>query len=144
MEVTPGIGTDIIRFGITEAEAIALLGEPDKTYATDEGSNRLQFNLLRIELSFEPENENRLGWIEIHNPEVSLGGRKLIGSSQQEVLGFVSGLLDEQPEIEDYGSFLSVSYDENWVELQFQFGSLDCINVGVHYDESEKPKWPSS
>lgn len=144
MEVIPGIGTDKIRFGITESEAIDVLGSPDKTYITDEGCKRLQFNLLRIELSFEPENENRLGWIEVHNPELLLGGRKLIGTQQQEVLNFVSELLNESPEIEDYGSFLSVSYDEHWVELQFQFGCLDCINVGVSYDESENPKWPSS
>ncbi|MCU7813169.1 MAG: hypothetical protein KZQ77_18345 [Candidatus Thiodiazotropha sp. (ex Notomyrtea botanica)] len=144
MEVIPGIGTDKIRFGITENEAISCLGAPDKTYTTDGGSKRLQFNLLCIELSFEPENENRLGWIEIHNPEYLMGSRKLIGASQQEVLSFVTELLDEEPEIEDYGSFLSVSYDEHWVELQFQFGRLDCINVGVLYDESEKPQWPSS
>jgi hypothetical protein len=125
-------------------EAIALLGKPDKTYTTDEGCKRLQFNLLRLELSFESENGNRLGWIEIHNPGMSLGGRRLIGRSQQEVLGFVTELLGEQPELEDYCSFLSVSYDEHWVELQFQFGCLDCINLGVLYDESENPKWPIS
>jgi len=144
MEVIPGIGTDKIRFGITESEAIDILGSPDKTYITDEGCKRLQFNLLRIELSFEPENENRLGWIEVHNPELLLGGRKLIDTQQQEVLNFVSKLFNESPEIEDYGSFLSVSYDEHWVELQFQFGCLDCVNVGVSYDESDNPKWPSS
>ena len=143
MEVIPGIGTDVIRFGITEAEAITLLGKPDKTYTTAEGCKRLQFNQLRLELSFEPENANRLGWIEIHNPETLWHGCKLFGASQQEVLEFATGLLDEQPVLEDYGSFLSVSYDEHWVELQFQFGSMDCINVGLPYDAAGNPKWPS-
>lgn len=144
MEVIVGIGTDKVRFGITEAEAVSVLGAPDKTYTTDEGCKRLQFNLLRIELSFEPENENRLGWIEVHDPKLLLSDRKLVGLAQQEVLSFVTELLDEQPEIEDYDSFLSVSYDEHWVELQFQFGCLICVNFGVLYDESENPKWPSS
>ncbi|WP_444942909.1 hypothetical protein ACJJIK_12355 [Microbulbifer sp. ZKSA006] len=143
MEVIPGIGTDIIQFGVTEAEAIALLGQPDKTYRTDEGSKRLQFNRLRLELSFEPENEDRLGWIEIHNPELSLGGRKIIGASQKSALTYVTKFLGEQPELEDFGSFVSVSYDQHWLELQIQFGHLDCVNVGVLYDEAESPRWPS-
>ena len=103
----------------------------------------MQFNLLRIEVSFEPENNNQLGWIEIHNPEASWSGRSLIGLSKDEVLEFVSGLLKAEPEIEDYGSFLSISYDEQWVELQFQFNQLDNINFGVLYDEKEVPQWPS-
>lgn len=143
MEIFPGIGTDLIRFGMTEAEILALLGKADKTYVTDEGCKRLQFNLLRIELSFEPENGNRLGWIEIHNPEASWNDRSLIGLSENEVVEFVSGLLKEDPEIEDYGSFLSISYDESWVELQFQFNRLDNINFGVLYDERDAPQWPS-
>jgi hypothetical protein len=144
MEVIPGVGTDLIQFGIAEAEAIALLGQPDKTYRTDEGCKRLQFNRLRLELSFEPENDYRLGWIEIHNPELSLGGRKIIGTSQENALVYVTEFLKEQPELEDYGSFVSVSYDKHWLELQFQFGRLDCVNVGVLYDEAETPRWPSS
>ncbi|WP_188365474.1 hypothetical protein [Marinicella pacifica] len=144
MEIIPGVGADIIQFGFTENEVVTLLGEPNKAFSTDEGCKRLQFNELRLELSFEPENENRLGWIEFHNPTVALGGRQLIGKSQQEVLLFVSELLGEEPELEDFGSFLSVSYSENWVELQFQFDRLDCINIGVIYDEAGNPKWPSS
>ena len=144
MNVLPKIGTESIRFGATEAEAIALLGNPDKTYLTDEGCKRLQFNSLRLELSFEPENENRLGWIEIHDPDSSLGGRNLIGASQDEALAFVTEFLGGDPEIEDFGSFLSASYEGHWVELQCQFGILDCINLGVPFDESDQPIWPSA
>jgi hypothetical protein len=144
MRIIPGLGAGKISFGITEAEAVALLGKADNVYTTDGGCKRLQFYPLRVELSFEPESENRLGWIEVYNPGASLGDRKLIGKSQPEVLEFVSDFLKEQPEQEDYGAFLSVSYPDHWVELQFQFGTLECINIGVLYDQSEKPVWPIS
>ncbi|MBU3005384.1 hypothetical protein [Paraglaciecola arctica] len=143
MEIFPGIGTDLIRFGMTEPEIFRLLGKADKTYVTDENCKRLQFNRLRMELSFEPENNDRLGWIEVHNPDVLWGGRSLIGLSKNEVLKFVSDLLKLEPEIEDYGSFLSISYYEKWVELQFQFDRLENINFGVLYDNNEVPQWPS-
>lgn len=142
MEIRTGIGTDLIRFGMTEPQILALLGKADKTYVTEEGCKRLIFNPLRIELSFEPENDHRLGWVEVHNPEASWCGRKLIGATKNDVLAFASELLQSQPEIDDYGSLLSVTFDDQWVELQFQFDYLTNINFGVLYDDKEAPLWP--
>jgi len=144
MVVLPGNGTDLIQFGVTEEEACKILGKPDKTYITDEDNRRLQFNKARIELSFEPDNDDRLGWIEVHHPESMLFGKKVIGMQQDEVLELVTGSLNEQPIFDDYDSFISVSYDNNWVELQFEFGCLRNINLGVLYDESETPIWPNT
>ena len=144
MEIYPGIGTDIIRFGKKEVEAVSLLGQPDKIYITDSECRRLQYNKLLLELSFEPENENRLGWIEVHHPDAILNQRKIMGISQNMALDFVSKLLNETPQIEDYGFSAYVLYEENWVELQFQFDLLRSINIGVLYDENDLPIWPDN
>lgn len=144
MKIVPGIGLDGFSFGITEVDLISKLGTPDKIYTTDEGCRRLQFYNLKLELSFEPENDNRLGWIEVHNPKLEFDGNELFGLSEKDVIPIVSKLLNEEPKFEDFGSFLSVFYDENWVELQFQFGVLDCVSFGVLYGETGVPEWPSS
>lgn len=144
MEVLPGIGTDVISFGANEQEAINLLGNPDKVYTTDGDCKRLQFNKLQIELSFELDNNNLLGWLEVHEPNAVLFGRKLIGIEQNEVLNFVTARLNEEPEIEDYGSFISVTYETHWIELQFEFGVLKSINLGVMYNDSDDPQWPNT
>ena len=144
MEILPGIGTDVINFGVTEQEAIELLGTPDKGYTTDGDCKRLQFNKLQIELSFEPDNNNLLGWLEVHDPNAELFGKKLIGIKQSEVLKFVTNRLNEKPETEDYGSFISVTYETKWIELQFEFGILKSINLGVMYDDSDTPQWPNT
>lgn len=144
MNIMPGIGTDTVQFGITEADAIKLFGKPDKVYPTDAECNRLQFNRLLLELSFEEhQGGSRLGWIEFHHPETSLGGRKLIGAAQQDTLDFVTEFLGEPPEIEDNGSFVSVSYWEHWLELQFRFDKLSNINIGVLHDDDDNAIWPS-
>ncbi len=84
MEVLPSIGINNICFGVSEKQAINILGKPDKAYITDSGCKRLQFNNLQIELSFEPDNNNLLGWLEIHYPNATLFGKKLIGKEKNE------------------------------------------------------------
>jgi len=144
VEVIPGVGTDLVQFGVTESEACVLLGSPDKVYTTDGNNKRLQFNETRLELSFEPDNDERLGWIEVHNPNAKLYEMNVIGMKQDAIIELVTNSLNEKPIFDDYDSFISVSYDNNWIELQFEFGCLRNINLGVLYDESENPIWPNT
>jgi len=143
MKILPKIGTDIIKFGVTEDEAFKILGKTDKTYITDGENKRVQFYSRKIELSFEPENDNRLGWIEVHDPEAELYECNPIGMVQNEVLDIITSELGEEPKIEDYDSFVSATYDNNWVECIFSFGCLTNINLGVAYDEFDNPQWPN-
>ena len=142
MEIILAKGTDIIQFGLTQDQCEKALGIPDIVYQTDTECIRAQYNKLLLELSFEPENDNRLGWIEVHNPSAKMLGQKLIGKNQQTVQEFLTSQFGEEPEIENYGSFITVAYDSQWVELQFKFGSLANINLGVLYDTNDEPIWP--
>ncbi len=144
MIIYPGIGLDFIKFGLSESEAIKLLGKPDKSYFLESESHRLQYNTHQIELSFEPDNDNLLGWIEVHNHKALLFGSKLFNLEKEEIAKFLSKHIDEEPEIDDYGSFVSLTYDILWLELQFQFNKLQNINFGVLYNESDKPLWPAT
>jgi hypothetical protein len=141
MEVLIGKGTSLVSFGITESQAIAILGEYDKSYYTDSGCKRVQYYNHRIELSFEPENDNRLGWIEVHCPSAVFFGETVVGRSQSWAIEYVSGQCNEVGEIDDYGSMVSVSFNKTWVELQFEFGKCCSINLGVLYDENDEPIW---
>lgn len=143
MEIILKSGIGSIRFGANETEVLELLGTPNKTYFTEGECKRLQFNHHRLELSFEPINENRLGWIEVHNPNSTIFASKIIGLEQQFALTFISSHVNETPEIEDYGSFVSYFYTENMLELQFEFGTLKCINFGVPYNTENIPMWPN-
>ena len=142
MEIKIGTGVDNICFGLTENEALKLLGKPDKIYSTDCGCHRLQFNEKLIELSFEPENDYRLGWIEVHNPQAVLFKKMLIGLPEHDVALHLIDYLSEQFEVTDYGSFSSHEYKNEWLELQYEFGRLRCINLGVLYGGDDKPVWP--
>ncbi|MGH1403713.1 MAG: hypothetical protein ACRBDL_05675 [Alphaproteobacteria bacterium] len=142
MKILLGKGVDQILFGFTEKKAIEHLGKPDSTYETDDENKRIQYNNKRLELTFEPENDNLLGWIEVHNPEADLFGKKVIGLPRQDVLDFLKQHIGEPTETEDYGSFISTHYADHWLELQFKFDRLQNVNFGSLYDVSGDPIWP--
>jgi hypothetical protein len=130
MKISIGIGIGDVLFGLTESKVKEILGLEDKSYETDSGCRRLQFYDKRLELSFEPENDGLLGWIEVYNPEAMLFGYKLLGQSKQKVLELLATELGQPSEFEDYGSFETALYKEQWLELHFQFGRLTNLNIG--------------
>ncbi len=120
LKIKLGEGIGPIQFGITKDKAVEILGAPDKVFETDEECERLQFNDNLIELSFEPDNDGLLGWIEVHNPNAKLFGLKLLGMNKSDVVRLLGDYLKYRQEIDDYGSMVSLSYDEHWLELQFK------------------------
>ena len=144
MEIKLGHGIDTIQFGHTEAQAVSALGVPDKIFFTDSENKRLQFNQLLIELTFEIDNDNRLGWIEVYNKSAALFGYQLIGKPMAEVLSIIKTELDSEPSVDDYGSFISVTFEKEWLELQFKFNNLTNINFGVLYSDNDQPIWPTT
>lgn len=130
-------------FGLSEMELVRALGPPDKRYRTDSGALRLQYFGPRLEFSIEPDNGDRLGWIEVHSSEFTLLGRQVVGEPIASVLSFVTEALGQKPEHEDYGSFESFFYARNWVELQVEFGRVASVNCGVLYNEQDEALWPT-
>ena len=135
MNIHIGVGLDDMKFGMSEENIVNKYGKPDKTYLTDDKNTRYVYNELLLELSFEKENNNLLGWIEVYNSDALLNGQQLIGLKREKVLSFLSTFINEEPEIDDYGSFLSITYNEIWLELQFSFDRLRNINFGSLDDE---------
>jgi len=130
-----GVGLDDMKFGMSEENIVDIYGKPDKIYLTEDENTRYVYNELLLELSFEKENNNLLGWIEVHNPNALLKGQQLIHLTKEKVLSFLSTFINEEPEIDDYGSFLSITYNDIWLELQFSFDRLRNINFGDIFDK---------
>lgn len=141
MEIIIGQGINEIRFGLTQAQAIELLGEPDKTYEL-EGSTRWQYFDSQIELSFEKEHEDKMGWIEIKNPDALLFNLKLIGESAETVLSVVADNIADEPEHDDYGNLETYYYNDQQLEFQFEMNRLRSINSGFLWLDNDTPRWP--
>lgn len=144
MNIIPGRGIGELRFGLTRDQAIARLGHPDKVYTTEFRCVRTQYNALRLELSFEPDNDARFGWFESQNPDTTLCGVAVIGQPVEQVLAGVAGQLGKPDEKDDYGGMTSYGFSELWLELQVAFGAVQTVCAGVLYADDDTPQWPDS
>lgn len=141
MEILIGKGVGSIQFGQVEAEVVQQLGQPDKVYAAED-AKCLQYFDLQVELWFEHERDDRFGWAVVKNPDATLFGQKLMGENAEKVLAVVAAVIADAPEHEDYGSFEAYLYKNYWLELQFEFGRLRSINIGVLWLDDDTVAWP--
>lgn len=143
MEISIGRGIGELQFGMYEEDATGAWGPPDKRYTDEYGDVFSQFHTRQTVLKFEKENEYRLGWIEVYNATVSIFGQLPWQQPPAHLIRTAASTLNEQPEIEDYGAFESVTFTRSWLEMQFELGRLRCINFGVLFDDDDQPIWPN-
>ena len=139
MKIKIGKGLSDIYFGMSEKEVRNICGEPDREYLDDYGNRHLQYNDSKVVYKFESEYGDILGWIQVGNAKADLLGVNLFGKPQADVVDFLTKELGEEPEIEDYQSFISVTYQNHWLELQFTFGEVSDINFGYLFDSDGNP-----
>ena len=144
MQILIGKGINDFIFGLTESEIISMHGEPDKKYTDEYGDIYIQYNPIETTLKFEKENNFKLGWLETSNINTQLYEMSPWKLPQIELISKLKEILSEPLEIEDYDSFESVLFNNSWLELQFEYGKLRQINIGVLFDASDDPMWPNN
>lgn len=144
MELKPKIGIDSLKFGMTQKDILEVLGIPDrKVFDQDDDEQLLlEFNKLKLRLTFYLNEQNRLGYIRTSNPNLTFNGKKIIGSkvdfAKKEIFG---GIVDEW-EIEEYDFFITHSNEEVWLTLNEEFGEVSVVEVGVTFSDRENYDWP--
>ena len=144
MEISIGKGIGNFVFGLSKNEIKLLLGQPDKEYSDDYEDIFFLYNNIKTSFKFEKENNYKLGWLETSNIETKLLGLNPWLHEKEELVNILSGLLSEKPEIEDYRSFESVTFNNSWLELQFEYNQLKHLNIGVLFDDKDNTIWPSA
>jgi hypothetical protein len=143
-EIRPGEGVGPVRFGLTEPELVRLLGPPDRRYMTETGVDRLQYFGPRVEVAIEPAAGYRFSWVEVHNPDATLFGRRVVGERVGDVIPRLTGAFREEPDHEDCGGFETYFFPLSCVELYVTFGRVGFVNYGVLYGEGDEPRWPAA
>lgn len=150
MEIQPHIGFNDIKFGLTKAQIIENLGEPDgeETSNFEDGSSDLSmvYNELGITLVLSSEDDFKLSSITFYTSDATLSGEKFIGKNEDFLLenaeskGISDLMLDddfEDLEVKDYAS------DKLGLAFWVQKGLVDSITIFPEYDEEgEEIIWP--
>jgi hypothetical protein len=142
MDIQIGRGVGEILFGLTETAILEMLGKPDKIEVSDSDNRNLMYYGLKFVLQFEPMNDARLGWIRVHNKQATWNTINPWQLDREILLEKLSQFLGEPYEFEDYDYSEHYFFQENWVELQYEFGELYAFNIGVLYGPDDQPQWP--
>ena len=141
MKIILGTGFgEQIRFGMSPSQVQALLGNPDKIIPLDDDEKRVehQYNQLKMTFRYYDVNDEKLGWIETENPHVELFGVKAIGLNKAEAVKLLS---ENSPELDDYGSFETIFFEDVWLELQITYDEVSRVKFGVFIDENDEYIW---
>jgi hypothetical protein len=152
MNIIPFIGVDQISFGITEQQAIQILGIPDneatENWADGSVTKTLQYSKQGIELSFCDTDDFRLGVITLTALDTRLLNHFLIGQQEKEFLFQMkqSGIVDFNFD-EEFAYLNSKNYDCESLGLSLWVtnGITQSATIYVKYDETgNNPIWPAS
>ncbi|PQJ08859.1 hypothetical protein CJD36_022210 [Flavipsychrobacter stenotrophus] len=143
MELKPGIGLDNIKFGATEAEIMALIGDPDKTFTNEDDENELiyQYNSRKLRLTFYKHEDRKLGYIRCGNYKVTYDNQPLLGRPIKEVTDVT--LKHIAPwEVDSYEFFDVYLNHENWISLNVEYEEVVDLELGVPFNKDDSYNWP--
>ena len=148
-EIVLGTGIGPLRFGMSQDEVRALVGEPEEIEASDDEDEFEHQEWVYheddylVSLYFDREDDFRLSCIETDNPHMRLFGQALVGQP----LAGVQALLKQhglaEPEIETMdGGEVRLSYEQSMIDLYFEDDELQFINFGVFINDELEVQWP--
>lgn len=142
MKIELGKGIDQLRFGMDEASVIEHFGEADKNYTEESGDRCMAYYEQNLALRFDREFSYRLTWVECHNTSAEFLGTKPFEIPSDSLTYLVEQRSAEEPEVFEMGWLTTLFYQDDWLELQFQFGKLSALNFGVFFGDQDDPHWP--
>ena len=144
MEIKLEIGIDDIKFGMKKSEVEQILGLPDRARIDEDDENKLMldYNALNPRLSFYPNEEDKLAYIECSNKNLTFKGEKIIDSNIDFVKMVIFGDVISEWDVSDYRSFTAHFNEKFWFTLQSEYEKVTEIELGVPFENEETYKWP--
>ena len=146
MDVIPHQGTDQVTLGTTREAILAALGAPDKKtndrHADGEVSEIWIYRLMRLELSFDSDNDYLLSHITSYHPFTLVRGFNPIGLAPKFLLQKYPHL-DLDVEISDDEKY----YTDKVLDLTYGIarGKVVSVTVFPEFDESGNSiMWPAA
>ncbi|MFN8257458.1 MAG: hypothetical protein U0W24_17315 [Bacteroidales bacterium] len=150
-EIFPGRGIGNILLGMNRQEVENILGQPDDKeeieYDDGESSCTYYYFDLKIDLTFESEDNDRLSFISIENSHFKLKNKIKIGETKDNVIKYCKELNFSLPEEEDMSNedvpdqILLALENEN-INFWFTDNLLDEIQIGPFWKDDDTPIWP--
>lgn len=141
MELKPKFGLDQLLFGMKQKDVESLYGKADSVFKDEDDNQILLYNALKARLTFYQEEDFRLGYIIISNPEIRLFNQKVIGQDLIEVKSFLEKKGFTLFEEEVFDSVTNYFNEDNWIILQAEFGQVIKVEMGAIIKNKDEFDW---
>jgi len=142
--IRPAIGLGGLKFGASQKEVRAFLGDPEEIEdnGIPEGWLNWEYPKFGVSVSFDKEYSLRLLSLSITNVDATLHGHRLIGLDRQPALRIATDCgLGAYKRAEDVLGW-EAEFHEADLELRFDDDRLWLISWGVRIDENDVVHWP--
>lgn len=140
MTIDIGVGLGDVVFGMTPEDVIAVLGQPEKIDPDFETT--YYYNDFLLTLYFDPDQDCKLHYISVYNPEARLFGERLINQRKTDVLAILRGQGCTDLKFEDDCHDEKVRSGSTETTFTFEFGRLRSIQFGALFDQDDQRIWP--
>lgn len=141
MEIKPKFGYDQLLFGMKQKDVEAVYGKANHSFIDDEDNIVLMYNALKARLTFYAEEDFKLGYIIISNPDATLFTQKIIGQKANDAKAFLNQKGLKSFEAESFDSFTNFFNEDFWIILQTEFDEVIKVEIGAIIKNEDEFDW---
>lgn len=141
MELQLQNGIDRLLFGMTQKYVEALYGKPNHTFKDDEDNIVYVYNKEKMKLTFYAEEDFRLGYMTISNPELTLFSTKLIQQPWDVVNGNLALQKITKFEVTDEDGVTMYFNEANWLLLFVEYDEVVRVELGAVINAKDEFSW---
>lgn len=141
MKLYPTSGIDQLLFGMKQYDVEQLYGKPDKQFYDDDQNMIWVYNQQKWRLTFYDDEDLRMGYIIVSNPEVTLFDRKVIGEEVADIKTALENHNFKSWEKEDFDLAENHFNEDHWLILQSEFGQVIKVEIGAIINDNDEFNW---
>ncbi len=141
MEIKPKFGYDQLLFGMKQKDVEAVYGKANHSFIDDEDNIVLMYNALKARLTFYAEEDFKLGYIIISNPDATLFTQKIIAQKANDAKAFLNQKGLKSFEAESFDSFTNFFNEDFWTILQTEFDEVIKVEIGAIIKNEDEFDW---
>lgn len=141
MELHLQHGIDRLLFGMTQKYVEALCGKPNTTFKDDEDNIVYVYNKEKMKLTFYAEEDFRLGYMTMSNPELTLFANKIVHQPWDMVNGNLALQKINKFEATDEDGVTMYFNEDNWLLLFVEYDEVVRVELGAVINDKDEFSW---
>lgn len=144
MNINPKNGVGELLFGMQQQHVVAVYGKPSKQFKDEDQNVVYLYNQHKMRLTFYDDEEFRLGYIVVSDPETTLFDKKVIGRNPKEIQDELPQKEYKTWEVVEEDGMVSYFNEDNWLMLIAEFDEIVKVEVGAIFNNNDEFDWKFS